>query len=527
MIVDLAQNTMFTAQDLEQIAAKGISLQTVQQQLRDFEQGYEFIRLVKPASVGCGILRFDAAHIAELVRDYDALVSGKELLKFVPASGAATRMFKDLLYYYHHLSPQAPFASDFGSSKDTKSVKQFFDRLPAFAFYGQLEEALAREGKELPALLKVCDYHAILEVMFEEDKLNYASMPKGLFHFHRYADGQVRTPLEEHILEGASYACNEQGKVHLHFTVSPEYQQAFEQLAEEKRAGYEALLGIGLEITFSQQKGYTDTIAATPENTPFRCDDGTLLFRPGGHGALLENLNQMEADIVFIKNIDNVVPDALRADTLSYKKVLASVLVDYQEQIFGYLKRLRRMEGDEALAQELEAFFSQQLCHLPPSTFGQWSLRERLEYFERKLDRPLRVCGMVKNEGEPGGGPAWVLNNDGTTSLQIVESAQVDEHDPAQVAILQNGSHFNPVDLVCGLKDCMGKRFNLLDYRDLKTGFITHKTRDGREVKAIELPGLWNGAMADWNTVFVEVPVSTFSPVKTVNDLLRPEHQVD
>jgi hypothetical protein len=361
-----------------------------------------------------------------------------------------------------------------------------------------------------------------VSALLSTDGLGYGKLPKGLLKFHSYGD-EARTPAEEHLVEGALYAKDAQGNVRVHFTVSPEHRALFQQLVDEKREAIASRYDAKIDVSFSEQKSSTDTVAANPDNTPFRQADGSMLFRPGGHGALIENLNDIDADVVFIKNIDNVVPDRLKDATVKNKKLLAGILVRAQQQIFTYLEDLNDgMPSPEEL-NEMLSYLENTLCCRTKSTFSDQA--ELADYLYTKFNRPLRVCGMVKNVGEPGGGPFRAYNADGTVSLQILESSQIDMADAAKKAMFEGGTHFNPVDLVCGLRDFRGKAFNLPEYVDPKTGFISHKSKDGRELKALELPGLWNGAMSDWNTIFVEVPLETFNPVKTVNDLYREQHQ--
>ncbi len=352
--------------------------------------------------------------------------------------------------------------------------------------------------------------------------LNYGSLPKGLLKFHKYAEG-ARTPLEEHLVEGALYACSSTGKVNVHFTVSSEHHELFEKLVNEKMPEYAKKFGVEYNISFSEQKPSTDTIAADSDNKPFR-EDGKLVFRPGGHGALIENLNDLDVDIIFIKNIDNVVPDRLKSDTVTYKNLIAGVLVTLQQKTFEYLKILDSGKYSQEQIEEIIRFVQQKLfCR--KSDIKNMEDAELVIYLRNKLNRPIRVCGMVKNVGEPGGGPFLAYNQDGTVSLQILESSQIDMKDPKKKEMFDNGTHFNPVDLVCAVRDYKGNKFNLTEYVDKSTGFISSKSKNGRDLKALELPGLWNGAMSDWNTIFVEVPLTTFNPVKTVNDLLRDQHQ--
>ena len=378
-------------------------------------------------------------------------------------------------------------------------------------------------GQQINALLSEHNYKAVVSNLLESAGLNYGALPKGLLKFHRYADG-VRTPLEEHLVEGALYAAGKTGEVNVHFTVSTEHRALFEKLVAAKAAEYEAKYGTTYHISFSEQKPSTDTVAADMENKPFRDKDGKLLFRPGGHGALIENLNDLDADIVFIKNIDNVVPDRLKADTVTYKKLLAGVLVTLQKQAFEYLELL---DGGHYSHEQLETIirFVQQQLRCRRTDLKELEDADLVIYLRKKLNRPMRVCGMVKNVGEPGGGPFLAYNPDGTISLQILESSQIDMNDPEKKAMFEKGTHFNPVDLVCAVRDYKGNKFDLLKHVDKATGFISYKSKNGKDLKALELPGLWNGSMSDWNTVFVEVPLSTFNPVKTVNDLLREQHQ--
>ncbi|MBC3783709.1 DUF4301 family protein [Spirosoma utsteinense] len=500
----------FTEQDQDQILAQGISPETIDQQIHHFVQGFPYLNVIKAATIGDGIVRISDDQLANYIHRFDQAAHERDLVKFVPASGAATRMFKSL------------FAALDG--KQDKSTDEVFTRLTDFAFYGDLKAAMAAKGADLDAAVAANDRTAVLRFLLTDEGLDYGSLPKGLLKFHRYLDGP-RTPVEEHLVEGAAYA-NSDGTVRIHFTVSPEHRSRFEALIEHEKGDYEAWLGVNFDISFSEQKKSTDTISVDMTNEPFRNTDGTLLFRPAGHGALIENLNDIDADLVFIKNIDNVVPDAIKETTVTYKKVLATVLLDAQQQI-ARLQSL--LEGSDEVSDgylsEADELLRRTLFTLPPDGFETLAKAEKLAYFRQKLNRPVRACGMVQNVGEPGGGPFWARNQDGSVSLQVVESAQIDLTNPAQKAIFDEATHFNPVDLVCGLKDHHGRKYDLPAFRDPQTGFITAKSKDGKDLKAQELPGLWNGAMADWNTIFVEVPLITFNPVKTVNDLLRKEHQ--
>jgi len=491
---------MFSDKDLQQIESRGADLATINQQIENFKTGFPFMNVIKAATIGDGMIKLEEEDVEKYKQIFDNQADSLDLLKFVPASGAATRMFKSLFS-----------AKDEG--KFDKSVTEFLERLKGFAFYDSLIKAIGSEN---------ADAQTILDYLLTDKGLDYGSLPKGLLEFHAYGDTS-RTPAEEHLVEGAKYA-NSAGKVKLHFTVSPEHRPKFKALIDRVLGSYESDFAVKYDISFSEQKPSTDTIAVNMDNTPFRTNDGSLLFRPAGHGALLSNLNDQSADVVFIKNIDNVVPDRLKDTTIDYKKALAGVLLDFQQKVFAYQTQLET-DSSDVLINEISTFLANQLCTLPSADFAGYSKEEKIAYLKNKLNRPLRVCGMVKNVGEPGGGPFWAENADGTTSLQVVESAQIDLANAAQKEIFDKATHFNPVDLICSMKDYKGNKFDLLQFRDPQTGFITQKSQSGKDLKAQELPGLWNGSMSDWNTLFVEVPLITFNPVKTVNDLLRKEHQ--
>lgn len=506
---------MLTQEDKDLLAKKGISEQQIAEQLACFEKGFPYLKLYAAASVeNRGIMLAGEDVQKTYLAAWDAYKEGdKKIVKFVPASGAASRMFKNMFEF---------LGADY-NVPTTDFEKKFFANIKNFAFYADLNSAcLKNNNKGIDELISEGNYKAVVSNLLESAGLNYGSLPKGLLKFHKYEDG-VRTPLEEHLVEGALYAAGKSGEVNVHFTVSTEHRELFAKLVDEKVAQYAEKYGIKYNISFSEQKPSTDTIAADMDNKPFR-DNGKLLFRPGGHGALIENLNDLDADIVFIKNIDNVVPDRLKADTVTYKKLLAGVLVTLQKQAFEYLQLL---DSGHYRHDELENIirFVQQQLHCRKDDIKDMEDADLVIYLRKKLNRPMRVCGMVKNVGEPGGGPFLAYNPDGTVSLQILESSQIDMNDPEKKAMFEKGTHFNPVDLVCAIRDYKGNKFNLLNYVDKATGFISYKSKGGKELKALELPGLWNGSMSDWSTVFVEVPLSTFNPVKTVNDLLREQHQ--
>lgn len=505
---------MFTEKDIDQIEAHDSSVVQVERQLQQIREGFPFLRLKAAASIGNGIMQPDPEereHYIENWNEYKA--QGHKVVKFVPASGAASRMFKNL-FAFLNVDYNVP-TTDF--------EKQFFNNISMFAFKKALcGKCRENDGVCLKDMIKAGKYKEVVANLLEPKGLNYGNLPKGLLLFHMYDDGP-RTPMEEHLVEAALYASTN-GEAHVHFTVSHDHIALFEKKVEEKKAKYEKMFGVTFDISFSEQKPSTDTIAANPDFTPFRNDDGTLLFRPGGHGALIENLNDIDADVVFIKNIDNVVPDRLKGDTTLYKNILAGILVTLQKQAFEYLELLDSGEYSHEQVIDIVRFVQNDLCCRKPD-IKHLEDAELVTYLRHKLDRPMRVCGVVKNQGEAGGGPFLVINDDGSVSLQILESSQIDKSNKEYVDMFTHGTHFNPVDLVCATKNYKGEKYDLPKYVDPKTGFISNKSKNGRELLALELPGLWNGAMADWNTVFVEVPLITFNPVKTVNDLLREQHQ--
>ena len=477
---------MFTKQDIAQIEARGLSVEAVERQVENFRNGFPSLPVVRAASVGDGVYRLSDEERTEAVKHYDNQGAKLRVMKFVPASGAATRMFKELFEYVN-------------DDKRTEGIDRLIVNLEKFAFFPELAKYLQPQ---------IDDKDVVRNIII--DGLGYGTKPKGLVTFHAYKQGG-RKPLEEHLVEAALYARSGE-RAAIHFTVSPEHQAGFEALLHERQSYYENMFGVKYDVSFSIQSPATDTIAVNPDNTPFRNDDGTLLFRPAGHGALITNLDKLDADIIFVKNIDNVTTDERKPDTVEYKKALAGKLLALQAKSFELLKAYERGEDCDAKA---VAFLRDELC----CRLADGASRELII---KSLDRPIRVCGMVKNEGEPGGGPFWVKDDEGREQLQIAESSQIAKED---MHLMKEATHFNPVDLVCGVMRYDGTKYNLANYTDPKTGFISSKSAGGRELRAQELPGLWNGAMANWNTIFVEVPISTFSPVKVVQDLLRPEHQ--
>ena len=502
-------------EDAMTLGEKGITQESLGNQIKRFETGFPYLKILDSARVGNGILPLGEADQQAAVARWDEYLShGGEVFKFVPASGAASRMFKALFSFLDGEADTPAEGSD---------AARFIAGLPQFAFYGELDEACRKlYSKDINALSEDGRYKDIVAALLRPEGLNYGNLPKGLLKFHSYSDGS-RTPLEEHLVEGAQTATDSHGNVNLHFTVSPEHRPLFEAKIAEAVPALEKKLGVKYKISLSEQKKSTDTVAVNPDNTPFR-ENGKLLFRPGGHGALIENLNDIDSAVVFIKNIDNVVPDSHREPTIQYKKVLAGCLIMTHDKIEKYL---RMIESGDYTIDDIRAMiaFMHDTLNIRDEKMKELEDADLVLYIKEKLNRPVRVCGMVRNEGEPGGGPFIAYNADGSTSPQILESTQIDPANADYKAMVAKATHFNPVDLVCYLKDIFGKKFNLPDYVDPDTGFISSKSKNGRELRALELPGLWNGAMSDWNTVFVEVPIATFNPVKTVNDLLRPAHQ--
>ncbi|MDR2906791.1 MAG: DUF4301 family protein [Bacteroidales bacterium] len=512
---------MFTEKNLQQLEKRGITEKDVSLQLDFFTKGFPFMKLVRSASKNDGIVVFDVKQIDDLLAHYQDKTNGRNIIKFVPASGAASRMFKQLCEFREAYKQGEDHVALF-AKKDVNSMAYFFENIRQFAFFEDLKNVMERAGKSIEICLELKDYNAVLDALLLENGLDYLNLPKGLLAFHVYAN-TVRTALEEHLVEGAGYAASE-GMVKLHFTVSSEHIDKFKQLVANVLSVYETKFNVKYDISYSVQKPSTDTVAATLDNQLFLTDGGDMVFRPGGHGALIENLNDLKGDLIFIKNIDNVTTDKNRMPTITYKKVIASYLIKLQNKTFEYLKRLEESDISDDVLTEIFHFSWKELL-IAFDHFEDLSHDEKRKVLIQKLNRPMRICGMVKNEGEPGGGPFWTENTKGEISLQIVESSQIDPKNLQQQDVLKMASHFNPVDLICGVRNYKGELFDLKQYVDPETGFISEKSMGGKTLKALELPGLWNGAMADWITIFVEVPIAIFSPVKTVNDLLRREHQ--
>ncbi len=505
--------------DLQLLADKGISKQKVSDQIATFREGIPFVNLEKAGIIGDGISKFTPQEEANLIAFFDqAQQEGLDLLKFVPASGAASRMFKALFNFLDAYDPKLESLEAYFERTGDKHLQVFSEKIHEFPFYQIVKSQLDSQATEKGEAL----YDFVNELL-SSDGLNYGFYPKGLLPFHNYGSHSA-TPFEEHLKEGALYAkTGDTSK--LHFTISEQHGELFNKEFSDIKDRVSSETNSSFEIGYSFQKSSTDTLAVDMDNNPFRNEDGTILFRPGGHGALIENLNEQNADVIFIKNIDNVVVPKNLDGVNKSKKTLAGVLLQVQQKAFKVAELLENKSVNKQQISDIKDFLENDLNVRFPSNFTDYSEEEQIAILTDKVNRPIRVCGMVKNEGEPGGGPFWIKDQNGNISLQIIESAQIDNSNQSQMNIVANATHFNPVDLVCGVRNHKGEKYDLVNFVDHKQGFITEKTKDGKELKALELPGLWNGGMAFWNTIFVEVPLLTFNPVKTVNDLLKPSHQ--
>lgn len=519
-------DSILNKDDIAQVEARGKAVEEVLSEIETFKSGIPFVSLSRHASLGDGIVAINESELDRLSKIFDEAAATGRMMKLTPASGAASRMFKLLSSFYNRegdFSKEEILHRAAKGEEEFEEFLEFLEGLDSFAFYDILQASMAENGLDLKGLIAKGSYREILEYILTEKGLNYANLPKGLIRFHRY-ESDSRTPFEEHLLEAASYTKDSGRICRVHFTLSEEHKAQIESHINELKEKHQKDSLI-FEVAYSTQNSKTDTIAVDMDNRPFRDEEGRLLFRPAGHGALLENMDILKGDILFVKNIDNVVPDRLKADTVLYKKVLAAYLIELQDEIFSLLSALDEDRTSEDLISIALQFMRERLFINIPEGLENKALNEQVDFICSKLNRPVRICGMVKNEGEPGGGPFWVRGGDGTDSLQIVEKSQVDIDSDEQKDILEGSTHFNPVDLVCGVRNYKGESFDLMDYTDPDAGFISIKSSGGRQLKALELPGLWNGAMANWTTIFVEVPISTFNPVKTVLDLLRREHQ--
>jgi len=518
---------IFNNQDLNQIRDHGLTVKEVLRHLDLFKTPPPYLKLLRPCTPGDGITAIDKKKIQAMANSYELDRQKRRYLKFVPASGAASRMFEDFLRY---VNQEKEITRDHLVSKSEEGIKaaqevlEIMNGIKKFAFFKDLESTLLERGLDIDTLLHKGQFTSIVHLLLSEEGLNYAGLPKALLKFHEYPDGS-RTAFEEHMVEAVSYIASKNGHCRIHFTVSREHLEKFEALYKKAGPIFENQDKVLFQVTFSTQKKSTDTLAVGLDNKPFRQKNGMLLFRPGGHGALLEDLNDLQGDIIFIKNIDNIVPDRLKPASTKWKQILCGYLITIQKKIFNYIEMLSSGPIEERFLDQLIASIRKDVSLPLPDFTADTTLEERKAFLMERLNRPLRVCGMVKNEGEPGGGPFWVRDRSGESSLQIVEKGQIDPDSKEQQAILATSTYFNPVDLVCGVRDRRGTPFNLRRYVDPSAVLISQKSNDGKALKALERPGLWNGAMALWNTVFVEVPGITFHPVKTVNDFLRKEHQ--
>lgn len=516
---------LLTQKDLDQLADKGISKDQVMSQIHLLRHGAPYTNINRPCTIGDGILQLTEPELKKYIAFYDQTSSRRTIIKFVPASGAATRMFEELIHIElsdAFVEPGWIRAKAAKGDRAAQTLITVMKNLPHFAFYEALKAFSTHEEIKIARLQKREHYLRVLRYLLHPVGLDYARLPKGLLLFHKYPEGP-RTAFEEHLMEAALYAKGKDDTCRLHFTVAPEYMARFEALFNHVRRHYETEFSMRLEVHFSTQKSSSDTVATDMNNQPVRLENGRILFRPGGHGALIDNLNRLEGDIIFIKNIDNVVPDGIKPVTTHYKKALAGLLLSRQEEIFQRLEILHGPPPSEDTLQEISAFAGTHLGAPPPPELTRASQETRRAWLFKRLNRPLRVCGMVRNEGEPGGGPFWVEGVDHSLDRQIVENAAVNPS-ASQQKILKASTHFNPVDLVCATRDFQGKPFDLTRFVNPKAVFIARKSKGERKLNALELPGLWNGAMAHWNTIFVEVPAETFNPVKTITDLLRKEH---
>ncbi len=503
----------FSELDLKQIQDKGISIEKILQQFYFFENGIPKANLVKSATKNDGIWVLSGEEKEAYIVVFNEKKHLFDIQKFVPASGAASRMFQFLSEFLNEYEYKNETINAYINRKKASELSVFLIGLKNFPFYPKLKEKVIAIYPDYFSNERDVKDYFLIKTLLSEEHFDFANKPKGILPFHKKKN-TIYSPVEEHLEETLFYRVDPI-KPKVHFTISENHLESFKEITSKFDT---------VEIDFSYQEGYTDTLAVTKNNEPFRKEDGTLLFRPGGHGALIENLNKLKADLIFIKNIDNVSQNHL-SEIVQYKKLLGGILIAIQEQVFTFLKALdSKTLGNQDL-NKIISFVEEKLNINLPVDFDKYKKTYKSEVLFEILNRPIRVCGMVKNEGEPGGGPFWVKSEKGTVTLQIIENTQVDFTNERQVEIFNKSTHFNPVDLVCGVKNFKGEKFDLLQYVDENMGFIVEKTKNGKSYKAFELPGLWNGAMAFWNTIFVEVPLTTFNPVKTVNDLLKPAHQ--
>ena len=514
-----------TAVQEKQLQDKGISKQTLEKQLYHFKNGFPGVILNRAATINDGIIPIEQLNVDTLLSNYEFIKDQLDMIKFVPASGAASRMFKFLHEFLNNFNQHKQSINSYINNNKANDLFTFLVGRRDLPFYDEIMESIKKKHPDWYNKSKSEKETLFVKEVLTPDGFNYSAMPKGLVPFHKYEDRSA-SAFEEHLFEAAAYASSN-GKAKLHFTIAPAFEEAFRTKMEQIKINVEKRTKTKFVIDFSYQSAATDTIAVDQKDNPIVFEDGTLFFRPAGHGALINNLNTLDADLIFIKNIDNVTISSLEKETSYYKKLLAGYLLHLRTRIFEYLTVLEKNEVEDSTRIKIEKFLTEELSAVLPKDYYKYKTNYQLEHLYDQLDRPLRVCGMVKNEGEAGGGPFWVFNHRGELSIEIVETVQINKSDPRQKKIANEATHFNPVDLICNVRNHKGEKYNLFKYCDEDTGFITYKSHQGQEIKAQELPGLWNGGMAYWNSVFVEVPLITFNPVKTVTDLLKSAHQLD
>ncbi|MDP5199380.1 DUF4301 family protein [Flavobacterium sp. DG2-3] len=518
----IAKEKGFSSNDFVEIYNHGTDFENVFKQLEIFKNGIPKSNLISPATVNNGILSLSEAEFQEKASFYDIHKSEFKLKKFVPASGAASRMFKFLTAFLNDFDINKETINAYINRTKDRELPIFIVAMEKFPFFKEVDKKLREIYPDFESLERDYKNYYFIKTVLSPDYFDFANKPKAVLPFHEYKT-HIAIPIEEHLNECVHYATS--GEVsNLHFTVSEAHQSLFEESVLKLKDDIEALSQTKINVSYSYQSKKTDSVNVDLKNKLVRDKNDKLVFRPGGHGALIDNLNQLDSDIIFVKNIDNVIQNHIDEITL-YKKALAGILITIQQKVFGYLQAIEKKEIQKEEITEITSFLKEKLNTDLSSDFNKFTLENQIEKIKELLDRPIRVCGMVKNEGEPGGGPFWVMNDKGVTSLQIVETSQVDLSNKKQQEILAEATHFNPVDLVCGIKNYKNEKFDLLQFVDQNAGFIVEKSVDGKTVRSYELPGLWNGSMANWLTIFVAVPLITFNPVKTVNDLLKAAHQ--
>ena len=509
-----------SSEDISQIKDRNIPFENIENQLNIFRKGIAKVQLEREATVGDGIVKLDKSQLEFYAAYFDKEKSHRRVIRFIPASGAASRMFKFLSEFLNDFDLGNESINAYINRTNCKDLRTFLAGIEKFPFYKPVLKVLNQRHPEAESWETSQRLYHFIKLLLQSEEFGYANKPKGVLPFHKYKS-HTATAVEEHLAESVFYTNDSVG---IHFTVSEFHRHMFEDIIQHSKKKIEKENNIQIDTTFSYQDKSTDTIAVNPDNSPFRDDNGQLVFRPGGHGALIQNMDRLDADIIFIQNIDNVIQKILE-DVSIYKKALCGVMLELQQEIFETLIELEKKEVTDHQIEEVANFITDKLEINRTEDFEMYTRENKIEKLIKILDRPIRVCGMVKNEGEPGGGPFWIIDKRGNVTLQIVESSQVDVDNAQQKGILESATHFNPVDLVCGTKNYKGEKFSLPKYGDSESGFIVDKSKNGKRLKGYELPGLWNGAMAKWITVFVEVPLITFNPVKTVNDLLKPTHQ--